>query len=129
MPAVLALVVSGIWAWISLEALEGSGGPPSWQVLLVAVILFALITWRARAWALRRELGSSFAGLLGRGLWEGALTGALIGAGGYGLAALQDGTPVMDIFVAGVLVMWAILGAVAFFIFSLIIGLVFHPTS
>jgi len=122
-PTVLGVVVSGAWAYLSIGARDGLSGPTTPQIFLAALALLLVIAWRTHMWTLRRVAGSSFPGLLWRGAWEGMVVGTVMGAAVYALAAVQDGTPVVDFLILIVLVGWALVGGVVFLALSTLIGM------
>jgi len=127
LPMLMGLLVSGVWAWLSLGARDGISGPTAPQILVAALALLLVVTWRTHAWSIRRVTGSSFLGLLSRGSWEGMLVGILMGAAAYAVAALQDGTPVTGFLVVIVAVGWALTGAVVFMVLAAVIGISSRP--
>jgi uncharacterized membrane protein YedE/YeeE len=51
------------------------------------------------------------------------VVGTVMGAAVYALAAVQDGTPVVDFLILIVLVGWALVGGVVFLALSTLIGM------
>ena len=123
LPVAIGIGVSGAWAWLSIGAGDGLSGPTTPQILLAAGALLLVIAWRTHSWTIRRVAGASFAGLLWRGAWEGMVVGALTGLAFYTLAAVQDGTPVVDFLILVVTVGWALVGAVVFVAMAALIAL------
>jgi hypothetical protein len=119
----LGALVAGAWTWLTLGAQEETSGPTIAQMIVAALALWAILTWRTRAWMMKRLAGVSLGSILARSLGEGAIVGALIGAGAYALAIAQDGTPIVDLFIVLVVSVWAVLGAGVFFALAVVAGL------
>ncbi|MFM1917497.1 MAG: hypothetical protein RJB01_1012 [Actinomycetota bacterium] len=107
--AILAGVVSGGWLALTSSAVDGVSGPRVTELILVAVAIFIVLSWRVTTWVLRRQAGASIPVVLGRASLEGALVGAAIGAASYVYAVTVDQTPVIDVFVVLVLLVQMVL--------------------
>jgi hypothetical protein len=94
------------------------------QMIVAALGLWAVLAWRTHAWVTRRLAGAALGSMIARSLGEGAIVGALIGAGAYALAVAQDGTPVVDLFIFLTMSVWAVLGAGVFFVLAVTVGLI-----
>ena len=123
-PVLLGALVSGAWAWLAISAQEEASGLTVPQMIVAALGLWAVLAWRMHAWVMRRLAGASVGSMIARSLGEGAIVGALIGAGVYALAVAQDGTPVVDLFIFLTMSVWAVLGAGVFFVLAVIVGLI-----
>lgn len=124
LPVLLGALVSVAWAWLAISAQEGTSGPTVAQMIVAALVLWAVLAWRTHAWVMRRLAGASVGSIIARSLGEGAIVGALIGAGAYALAVAQDGTPIIDFFIVLIVFVWAVLGAGVFFGLAVVVGLV-----
>ena len=124
LPVLLGALVSVAWAWLAISAQEGTSGPTVAQMIVAALVLWAVLAWRMHAWVMRRLAGASVGSIIARSLGEGAIVGALIGAGSYALAVAQDGTPIIDFFIVLIVFVWAVLGAGVFFGLAVVVGLV-----
>lgn len=124
LPVLLGALVSGAWAWLAISAQEEASGLTVPQMIVAALGLWAVLAWRTHAWVTRRLAGAALGSMIARSLGEGAIVGALIGAGVYALAVAQDGTPVVDLFIFLTMSVWAVLGAGVFFMLAVIVGLI-----
>lgn len=125
----LGALVAGAWAWLAIAAQEGISGPTVNQMIVAALALWAVLAWRTHAWVMRRLAGASVGSIIARSLGEGAIVGALIGAGAYALAVAQDGTPIIDLFILLTVFVWALVGAGVFFVLAVIVGLIVRSRS
>lgn len=123
LPVLLGALVAGAWAWLAIAAQEEASGLTVPQMIVAALGLWAVLAWRTHAWVMRRLAGASIGSIIARSLGEGAIVGALIGAGAYALAVAQDGTPVVDLFIFLTMSVWAVLGAGVFFVLAAVVGL------
>ncbi len=129
LPVLLGALVAGAWAWVALGARDEGSGPTVTQIVSASLALWSILAWRMHVWVMRRLAGASARSMIVWSLGEGAVVGALIGAGAYALAVAQDGTPIIDLFIVLTVFVWAVLAAGVFFGLAVVIALVVHPRS
>lgn len=120
-PLATAVILMGVWLVLTLPDSAGQG-LAVWEILTIAIVLAAVITWRGTSWTNRLAAGASRWRIAVRAVIEGAVTGALIGLLTFGIAQnrLESDTP--NLLGPLVIIPWLIIGAVIFALISLIVS-------
>lgn len=118
-PLIVAVVVVGAWAALVIPASEESG-LATWEFLILAAVLFAVMVWRGTAWGRARMRGASRGGLVARSIAMGLGAGLVIGSVTFLVAEYRVASDSPNLLGILIVIPWLIIGAILFALLCII---------
>ena len=118
-PLIVAVVVVGAWAALVIPASEASG-LATWEFLILAAVLFAVMVWRGTAWGRARMTGASRGGLVARSIATGLGAGLVIGSVTFLVAEYRVASDSPNLLGILIVIPWLIIGAILFALLCII---------
>ena len=118
-PLIVAVVVVGAWAALVIPANEDSG-LATWEFLILAAALFAVMVWRGTAWGRARMTGASRGGLVARSIATGLGAGLVIGSVTFLVAEYRVASDSPNLLGILIVIPWLIIGAILFALLCII---------
>lgn len=118
-PLIVAIVVVGAWAALVIPANEDSG-LATWEFLILAAALFAVMVWRGTEWGRARMTGASLGGLVARSIAMGFGAGLVIGSVTFLVAEYRVASDSPNLLGVLVIIPWLIIGAIVFALLCII---------
>jgi len=118
-PLIVAVLVVGAWAALVIPANEDSG-LATWEFLILAAALFAVMVWRGTAWGRARMTGASLDGLVARSIAIGLGAGLVIGSVTFVVAEYRVASDSPNLLGILVIIPWLIIGAIVFALLCII---------
>ena len=118
-PLIVAIVVVGAWAALVIPANEDSG-LATWEFLILAAALFAVMVWRGTEWGRARMTGASLGGLVARSIAMGFGAGLVIGSVTFLVAEYRVASDSPNLLGILIVIPWLIIGAIVFALLCII---------
>ncbi len=118
-PLIVAVVVVGAWAALVIPANEDSG-LATWEFLILAAALFAVMVWRGTEWGRARMTGASLGGLVARSIAMGFGAGLVIGSVTFLVAEHRVASDSPNLLGILIVIPWLIIGAIVFALLCII---------
>lgn len=112
-PFIVAIVVVGGWAALVIPADDGQG-LATWEFLIIAAGLFAVMVWRGSAWGRARMAGAGRSRLVARAIVEGIAVGVVIGIVTFLVAQYRVETESPNLLGVLIVIPWIVIGAILF---------------